>query len=77
MADDIVTQLRTCVCWCNEFDGKCSACEAADEIKRLQVIVATVDNLHFRLNHDTCLECGRYWPCPTQRALHPGEDNDE
>jgi hypothetical protein len=36
VADDIVTRLRTSVCWCNEFDGKCSACEAADEIDRLR-----------------------------------------
>ena len=36
MADDIVTRLRDVVCWCNEFDGVCDACQAADEIERLQ-----------------------------------------
>lgn len=35
MADDIVTRLRDVVCWCNEFDGVCDACQAADEIERL------------------------------------------
>lgn len=36
MADDIVTRLRDVVCWCNEFDGVCDACQAANEIKRLR-----------------------------------------
>ena len=36
MADDIVKRLRDVVCWCNEFDGVCDACQAADEIKRLR-----------------------------------------
>lgn len=36
MAEDIVTRLRDVVCWCNEFDGVCDACQAADEIKRLR-----------------------------------------
>lgn len=36
MADDIVTRLLDVVCWCNEFDGVCDACQAADEIERLR-----------------------------------------
>ena len=36
MADDIVKRLQDVVCWCNEFDGVCDACQAADEIERLR-----------------------------------------
>lgn len=36
MAEDIVTRLLDVVCWCNEFDGVCDACQAADEINRLR-----------------------------------------
>lgn len=36
MTDDIVTRLREAVCWCNDFDGRCHTCEAADEIERLR-----------------------------------------
>lgn len=35
--DDIVTRLREAVCWCNEDDGICHVCEAADEIERLRI----------------------------------------
>lgn len=33
---DIVTRLREAVCWCNDFDGRCHTCVAADEIERLR-----------------------------------------
>ena len=65
---DIVTRLRT---------GRPSAVydiaqHAADEIERLQAIVAIVDDLHSpRLAHDTCLACYRDWPCPTHLLIHP------
>lgn len=46
----------------------------ANEIVRLQAIVATVDDLHLpRLAHDTCLACNHNWPCPTRVLIHPEE----
>ena len=45
MTDDIVTRLRDVVCWCNEFDGVCDACQAAAEIERLREQVKAAHNI--------------------------------
>ena len=51
MNDDIVTRLRKAVCWCNDFDGRCHTCEAADEIERLR---EKVQDLRMYAEQDAC-----------------------
>lgn len=58
MADDIVTRLRDVVCWCNEFDGVCDACLAADEIELLREIAEAADQYHdVACDPDWCRLC--------------------
>ena len=51
--------------------------ELIDEQKPLRAALSAIDKLHQRDHRGYrdvwCVECSRYWPCPTARLLHPEE----
>ena len=79
MIDDIVTRLREFECRCElvDDDGKCDSCQAADEIERLQRVVAAQNgdmahellrNERLRAAGDALAERLRWWTDDTDEA---------